>query len=80
MWLSKSRFIAGWQCLKRLYLQVHHPELVGEVGAEAGLAWEKMLHADAGGEERNKLRSYLLAYCKQDTLAMVRLLEVLRAA
>jgi hypothetical protein len=28
MWLSKSRFIAGWQCLKRLYLEVHQPELV----------------------------------------------------
>lgn len=25
--LSKSRFNAGVQCLKRLYLQVHHPEL-----------------------------------------------------
>jgi len=49
-------------------------------GAEAGLAWEKMLRAEAGGEERKKLRSDLLAYCKQDTLAMVRLLEVLRAA
>jgi len=49
-------------------------------GAEAGLAWEKMLRADVGGEERQKLRSDLLAYCKQDTIAMVRLLEVLRAA
>ncbi|HET7212352.1 MAG TPA: DUF2779 domain-containing protein, partial [Terriglobia bacterium] len=25
--LSKSRFMAGVQCLKRLYLQVHQPEL-----------------------------------------------------
>jgi hypothetical protein len=49
-------------------------------GAEAGLAWEKMLRADADGEERKKLRSDLLAYCKQDTLAMARLLEVLAAA
>ena len=46
-------------------------------GAEAGLAWEKMLHAQAGGEERKKLRSDLLAYCKQDTLAMAKLLGVL---
>jgi len=30
MWLSKSRFIAGWQCLKRLYLEVHQPELAAE--------------------------------------------------
>jgi hypothetical protein len=49
-------------------------------GSEAGLAWEKMVHSEAGGDERRKLRDDLLAYCKQDTLAMVRLLEVLRAA
>jgi hypothetical protein len=28
--LSKSKFIAGCQCLKRLYLQVHEPELAAE--------------------------------------------------
>jgi len=49
-------------------------------GSEAGLAWEKMVHSEAGGDERRKLRDDLLAYCKQDTLAMVRLLEVLRSA
>lgn len=27
MHLSKSRFVAGCQCLKRLYLQAHAPEL-----------------------------------------------------
>ena len=47
-------------------------------GNEAGLAWEKMIRANAGSDERRKLRDDLLAYCKQDTLAMVRLLEVLR--
>ena len=31
--LSKSRFIAGCQCLKRLYLQVHPPELAAEPDA-----------------------------------------------
>jgi len=40
----------------------------------------KMLHAEAGSEERKRLRDALLAYCKQDTLAMVRMLEVLQAA
>jgi hypothetical protein len=29
--LSKSRFLAGLQCLKRLYLQVHQPELASEI-------------------------------------------------
>jgi hypothetical protein len=27
MKLSKSRFVAGCQCLRRLYWQVHEPEL-----------------------------------------------------
>jgi CRISPR/Cas system-associated exonuclease Cas4 (RecB family) len=48
-------------------------------GNDAGLAWEKMVHAEAGSEERKRLRNALLAYCKQDTQAMVRLLEVLRS-
>ncbi|MGD0696919.1 MAG: hypothetical protein ABSB82_19045 [Terriglobia bacterium] len=30
MRLSKSRFTAGLQCHKRLYLQVHQPELAAE--------------------------------------------------
>jgi hypothetical protein len=49
-------------------------------GNLAGLTWEKMVRAEAGSDERRKYRDDLLAYCKQDTLAMVRLLEVLRAA
>jgi hypothetical protein len=49
-------------------------------GSEAGLAWEKMIRAVAESEERKRLKDALLAYCKQDTLAMVRLLEVWRAA
>ena len=31
--LSKSRFVAGCQCLKRLYFQVHEPELAAEPDA-----------------------------------------------
>jgi len=30
MRLSKSRFVAGVQCLKRLYLQVYRPDLAAE--------------------------------------------------
>jgi hypothetical protein len=30
MTISKSNYVAGVQCLKRLYLQVHHPELAAE--------------------------------------------------
>ncbi len=32
MRISKSKFVAGVQCLKRLYLQVHQPELAAEPG------------------------------------------------
>jgi hypothetical protein len=42
------------------------------------LAWEKMVHGEVGSAERKRLPEALLAYCKQDTLATVRLLEVLR--
>ena len=31
--ISKSKFVAGVQCLKRLYLQVHEPELASEPDA-----------------------------------------------
>jgi hypothetical protein len=33
--ISKSKFVAGVQCLKRLYLQVHEPELAAQPGAAA---------------------------------------------
>ncbi len=33
--ISKSRFVAGAQCLKRLYWQVHEPELAGSPDAAA---------------------------------------------
>jgi hypothetical protein len=35
MKISKSRFMAGVQCLKRLYLQVHQPDLAAESDAAA---------------------------------------------
>ena len=68
MWLSKSRFIAGWQCLKRLYLEVHQPELaaepdeqsmaVFEQGHEVGRWAQKMFPGgvliEAGPEEMGK--------------------------
>jgi hypothetical protein len=46
-------------------------------GNQAGLAWERMLRAAVGSAERMKLREALLAYCQQDTLAMVRLMAAL---
>jgi hypothetical protein len=49
-------------------------------GSKAGLAWERMIRGKVGLNERKSLRVALLAYCKLDTLAMARLLEVLSAA
>ncbi len=46
-------------------------------GTEAGLAWEQMIRA-LDPLERHRLRTGLLAYCQQDTLAMVKILERLR--
>jgi predicted RecB family nuclease len=47
-------------------------------GNEAGLAWERMISGDLDVAEQQRLKAALLAYCRQDTLAMVRILERLR--
>ena len=46
-------------------------------GQAAGLAWESLIGGDSGGVERQQQRKALLEYCGQDTLGMVRLLELL---
>lgn len=47
-------------------------------GGEAGLAWDQMIGGELDPRERQRLKSGLLAYCRQDSLAMVRILEQLR--
>lgn len=47
-------------------------------GAQAALAYERMLFGDLGAEEKTRLRASLLDYCKRDTLAMVEIRKVLR--
>jgi hypothetical protein len=47
-------------------------------GQAAGLAWESLTRGGLEQAERDRIRQALLAYCGQDTLAMVRLLEVLK--
>jgi len=44
-------------------------------GGEAGLAYDRKVRGDVSTTERKRLRHALLGYCKQDTLAMVRLIE-----
>ena len=48
-------------------------------GEEAGLAYERLISGDMPASERERLRRALLEYCKLDTLAMVRLMDRLRA-
>jgi Domain of unknown function(DUF2779) len=47
-------------------------------GGEAGLAWEQMIRGELSPTDRQRLKDALLAYCRQDTLAMVKILERLR--
>jgi hypothetical protein len=47
-------------------------------GQQAWLAWESLVRGGLSSDERDRIRKALLAYCGQDTLAMVRLLERLR--
>jgi hypothetical protein len=47
-------------------------------GEQAGVVWETMIHGQLDENEKKKAREALLAYCRQDTLAMAKLLQVLR--
>jgi predicted RecB family nuclease len=47
-------------------------------GQDAGLAWESLVHGGLNEFDRERVRKALLDYCGQDTLALVRLLEMLR--
>ncbi|HXB75038.1 MAG TPA: DUF2779 domain-containing protein [Candidatus Acidoferrales bacterium] len=48
-------------------------------GGEAGLIWERMIRDGLAAPERARLRLALLAYCRHDTLAMVNVLERMKA-
>jgi hypothetical protein len=49
-------------------------------GTDAGLAWESLVRGSLDKTERERIEKALRDYCGQDTLAMVRLLEQLRAS
>jgi hypothetical protein len=77
MSISKSNYIAGVQCLKRLYLQINHPELAAqpeesdygrmEQGREVGLLARQLFPrgvevSDEGGlEQATRTTSALVA-------------------
>jgi hypothetical protein len=47
-------------------------------GEQAGVVWETMIHGDLDENQKKKASEALLAYCRQDTLGMAKLLQVLR--
>jgi len=49
-------------------------------GLMAGIAWKKFIDPLTTVREKNCLRKALLDYCAQDTLGIVRVLELLEAA
>jgi hypothetical protein len=49
-------------------------------GGEAGRAWETLVHGQLGPDAKTRLRAALLAYCRQDTEAMVRVYDALEQA
>jgi len=48
-------------------------------GQDGGLAWESLVRENLDGVERDRVEKALRAYCGQDTLALVRLVETLRS-
>ena len=64
--------------LPALVPQMNYAGMQVADGKEAGIAWESLVRGGLDQAEREKTQKALLAYCGQDTLAMVRLLEVLR--
>jgi hypothetical protein len=49
-------------------------------GQDAGLAWESLLRGNLGQPERDRVEKALRAYCGQDTLALVKLVERFQVA
>jgi len=48
-------------------------------GQDAGFAWESLIRGWADQAEHDNIKKALLAYCKQDTVALVKLLRTLLA-
>lgn len=46
-------------------------------GQDAGIAWESLVRGSLDRAERDRIKRALLDYCRQDTLALVRLVEIL---
>jgi hypothetical protein len=69
---SKSKFVAGVQCLKRLYLQVHSPELAGssdgtnsiiDQGRKVGLSAQKAFPGGVMVEPNSENLELAIRHC-----------------
>lgn len=47
-------------------------------GVEAGVAWARLISPAISPEEKGSVRQALIGYCRQDTLALAKLFEMLR--
>jgi predicted RecB family nuclease len=65
--------------LPALVPEMTYADMTVANGQDAGLAWVLLVRGSLNQSQREDTRKALLEYCGQDTLAMVRLLEMLRA-
>jgi predicted RecB family nuclease len=61
--------------LPALVPELTYEDMAVANGQDAGLAWESLVRGGLDQAESERVRKALLAYCGQDTIAMVRLLE-----
>lgn len=66
--------------LPALVPRMSYDGMVVADGQSAGLAWESLISGECTEAERQVKRRALLDYCSQDTLGMVRLVEILQRA
>lgn len=64
--------------LPALLPELTYKEMEVGNGGQAGQAWERMLQGNTSFDERVRLKRALLAYCRQDTWALVALLTEIR--
>ncbi|MGA8733624.1 MAG: DUF2779 domain-containing protein [Terriglobales bacterium] len=64
--------------LPALVPEMSYQDMQVSNGQEAGLAWESLVRGGLNCDERERVERGLRAYCEQDTLAVVRLVEFLR--
>jgi predicted RecB family nuclease len=68
------------QVLPALVPDMTYADMPVADGTEAGLAYDTLVRGSLPETERLELRRALLAYCAQDTLAMTKVLEVVRSS